>query len=486
MKPFFKHLFYLSAALCVLCLFSCGGDGSLSAGGGIGGTGVTSSGEITDIGSVWVNGVRFDTREADVYIDGVFKGSGDQSVFDYLDPGRVVQVNGRLDDPENGVAAAVIYESLLIGPIASIDNIDPYNTLLTILGQSVIISDRTLLKGATLNTLTTGNLVEVSGFFDDTGQIQASFLLKLADSAAPDAILKITGPVGDLDTGSRQFTINGFAVDYDQADLSALDPGGIADGMRVCASGPLSSGGSVLIADDVRPYKRLGDTVSGQIEIEGIVRQDTVSGPFFLEDYPFEITADTVFIGGTQEDLLAGVRIELEGELTQNTIAAEKITFSQPFRAESDLTDKDDANGTLELAGLEALTIETNALTRFSGLVDRFDDLASGNHLVIKGGVIGGTVLAWQVISLPEVQDKVNIRGTVLSDMEPSLSINGVVIDTDTIPDDGFFMDDEVPITRRAFWAIVAQGVWVEARGALPLLPGGSVDWKSVTLVTVD
>ena len=481
MKPFLKHVFYLSAVLCALGFLSCGGDGSLSAGGGIGGTGVTSSGEITDIGSVWVNGVRYDTREVDVYIDGVFLGSGDQAVFDHLDPGRVVQVNGRLEGPENGVAAEVIYESLLIGPIASIDDIDPYNTLLTILGQSVIISDRTVLKGVTLNTLAVGSLVEVSGFFDGTGQIQGSFVFKLADSAAPDAVLKITGPVGDLDTDSRQFTINGFDVDYDQADLSALEPGGITDGMRVTASGQLN-GGSALIADIVRPYKRLGDTESGQIEIEGIVIQDTAAGPFFLEDYPFEITADTLFVGGTQEDLLAGVRIVLVGELTQGTIAAEKITFSQPFRAESDLAAKDDDNGTLELAGLEALIIETNALTRFSGLADSFDDLASGNHLVIKGEVTGGTVLAGQVISLPEVQDKVNIRGTVLSAMEPSLSINGVVIDTDTIPDDGFYTDDEVSITRDTFWAAVAQGVWVEARGTL--LPGGSVDWKSVALVT--
>ncbi|RLA55858.1 MAG: hypothetical protein DRR04_14460, partial [Gammaproteobacteria bacterium] len=52
---------------------SGGGIASAStqgSGGGIGGSGATSSGTIDGFGSIFVNGVEFDTDEAEIEIDG--------------------------------------------------------------------------------------------------------------------------------------------------------------------------------------------------------------------------------------------------------------------------------------------------------------------------------------------------------------------------------------------------------------------------------
>ena len=50
-------------------LADCTGDGTQTAGGGIGGTGV-SQGPITGFGSIFVNGVEIDTSSATILRDG--------------------------------------------------------------------------------------------------------------------------------------------------------------------------------------------------------------------------------------------------------------------------------------------------------------------------------------------------------------------------------------------------------------------------------
>ena len=87
----------MPVALALLILWGCsggaGGGGRLTAGGGIGGSGVTV-GSVSKFGSVFVNDVEYDTTGAVVVVDGVEKGSGDQTVLDNLSVGKVVRIEG--------------------------------------------------------------------------------------------------------------------------------------------------------------------------------------------------------------------------------------------------------------------------------------------------------------------------------------------------------------------------------------------------------
>jgi hypothetical protein len=67
--------------LAILTLMACGGggDGGLMAGGGIGGTGI-SVGNISGFGSVIVNDVDFNTKKAEVMVNGRSRGRGDSAV----------------------------------------------------------------------------------------------------------------------------------------------------------------------------------------------------------------------------------------------------------------------------------------------------------------------------------------------------------------------------------------------------------------------
>ena len=130
------------------------------------------------------------------------------------------------------------------------------------------------------------------------------------------------------------------------------------------------------------------------------------------------------------------------------------------------------------------MTIGVNELTRVSGLTDSLDTLEAGDHLKVKGWIVGGqTVVAGQIIALPAVQNKISLKGTVsdVSELELNLSINGVVIDTTMIPSDGFYADEDLPISSETFFTRVQMDSWVEAKGTL--LPDGSAVWESIALV---
>ena len=101
------------------------------AGGGIGGTGIISSGTVSAHGSIFVNGIRFETDEAEIIIDGRVARE------DELGLGMVVLVTGTInEDGVTGVAQRVVYDEEVQGPINAITTgADGDTLLLDVLGQ---------------------------------------------------------------------------------------------------------------------------------------------------------------------------------------------------------------------------------------------------------------------------------------------------------------------------------------------------------------
>ena len=132
----------LALALLILVVCTACGSGAalltqLLAGGGIGGTGI-SFGPITGFGSIFVNGVEFDTKGAAITIDGKPAMEGD------LREGMVVTVQGTIDG-ETGVGAAVIVESSVRGPVDE-DVTDANARTIQVLGQTIHVDDTVVLE----------------------------------------------------------------------------------------------------------------------------------------------------------------------------------------------------------------------------------------------------------------------------------------------------------------------------------------------------
>ena len=100
-----------------LTLTACNDTGESDGGvAGIGGSGYVSSGTVTGFGSVYVNGVKFETDTTVFDIDD--SGSGSQ---DDLAIGMVVTVNGTVnDDGVTGTADSISFDDQLQGPVSNI------------------------------------------------------------------------------------------------------------------------------------------------------------------------------------------------------------------------------------------------------------------------------------------------------------------------------------------------------------------------------
>lgn len=247
----------------VLAVSSCGSDpNELTA--GIEGSGIhqntaiTSAGAVTELGSIFVNGVRFDLAGATITLDGQPANESD------LDVGSLVIVEGTLNaGGTTGRALRVTAGTAVAGPI---DSIDIAREGFTVLGQNVEVDSATVFEqgtdGLPLGGLNVGSDVEVAGFADSAGTIRAR---RVVQRSAGRPLL-LTGYVSALDAANYRFAINGATVDYSGATLTGLS-GGLSDGAAVRVTAATVAADGAIAADEVayRDLRMPGDVGDGAV-----------------------------------------------------------------------------------------------------------------------------------------------------------------------------------------------------------------------------
>jgi hypothetical protein len=372
----------LLVLILALALISCGsGGGGMSAGGGIDGSGFTSQGAISAIGSIVVDGAEFDTSNAAVIINGEEIGVGDAVVMDNLDIGRVVIVEGRSTGDSNTlVADRVIYSDSVKGPVESIQDINAAEKEIMVLGQKVILNVVTLFKDTTFESLAPNEIVEVSGFPDNTGAIWATFIGKTG-VFVPGLEVEVKGYVNNLDTGMKIFQINDLTVDYSLADSSRL-PGGIpVDGLLVEVQGTLDAAGAEMLATEIRLADELSADDVDQIEVTGFVTDFVSSSAFTVGNLQVQSDAGTLFADGTPANVALGVKLEVSGILSNGVLYAKEIEFWEPNQIEVE-------GLVTHIVSLSEFTVGSQVVRTKSNTV--FEGGASGNialgvKLEVKG-----------------------------------------------------------------------------------------------------
>ena len=137
----------LIISLFMFTLASCGGGGSA----GIGGTGITSGGTITGFGSIFVNGVKYDTSGSTITIDDNIV---DESA---LKLGMFVLVRGTLDtNNTTGTANSVSINIELKGPVT-------YQSYKYFFKTRTLLGLLTLIERARQNSDYSGIIINTSG-----------------------------------------------------------------------------------------------------------------------------------------------------------------------------------------------------------------------------------------------------------------------------------------------------------------------------------
>jgi len=423
-----------------------------------------SSGPITGFGSVILNGIEFDTTQADIRVE-------DQSVReDDLRLGMRVIVEGVRDN--NGVAKAtrVVFRKNVEGLI---DRLDVVNNTLVVLGQTVlvdgltVIEDRAQSSAIALSALAVGQFVEVSGLIDAHGTILATRIERQTGFVASVTEVEVRSTLSGLDTNAHTFVLGALTVNFRTATVV----GSLSNGVFVQVRGTQTASGSSMTATRVTVEDpTVGGATGTKIEIEGFVTAFTSATVLRVNGQAVTTTAQTVFDNGTVTDLAQNVRLEVEGQVDANsTLVAEKISFRRRnggnVRIEADVEAV--TTTTVTLLGL---VVRVAPLTQFKDDMGgerhfRFDRIQVGDRLELRGDFDAqGNIVATRLRRRPP-KTEVVLQAPVESITPPNLGIRGVAIQTNAATVFEDFSPNHPPATQ--FFAILRSGTLVKVKGIL-------------------
>lgn len=377
-----------ASVLLVVLLGACGSGGSGDSAGTTGDE-FTTLGRIDGFGSVYVNGIRFDTSHTQYKVDDEL-GYDDAS----LAVGMKVRVEGRVyQDGITGVADIITYDDDLEGPIDSgslVKNGD--RATFTILRMAVLAEANSTVfdNGASFEGLVEAQEIEVSGFFDGA-QIVASRIELQNDS-------------------DDDYEIKGRVTSYDGSEVTLVLQNGVIAGPYAIATGaemdissdPLglfvelkldNSGGTPVVAGIEGDDSDLIDDDDKKVSLRGILA-DNGSGGFALNGVIIDLSQNTRYEPDTLEgNLMAGMEVEVEGYIQGDLLVAEKVEAEDGeigIEARVSSVENSDAkNGTvtLELGNSHSLAVVTDNSTLFEDDSDfDHDDDGSFNLDELRGG----------------------------------------------------------------------------------------------------
>jgi hypothetical protein len=468
-------------AMALAVLGGCGGGGGDSvAGGGVGGSGVTvaSVGTVTGFGSVIVNGVAYATGDAEIFIENTSMGSGDEALARHLSTGMVVRVEGVLNADGSATARRVFFSGDLQGPVERITELDPYSSQLVVLGQTVVLGPFCVFRNTTVAEIAAGMVLKVSGYSDESGQIQATYVQKTGDALPPNGAAKLRGLVQSVDTQAQTYTVNALTVDFSSADLSGL-PGGIPQvAQPLEASGRLTAPDR-LIAERIELLQEFGSGGFDTAEFEGIITRTVGVNEFAIGRYTVRTDEATVYLNLAERDLNRGTQVIVRGMLADRTILADEISLVDAVRIESDTGTVDALGKRLTLSGMEPISIQATSATRIIGTAAGLDEIEPGDHVRMIGRRgLDGSIFASSLQVTPS-NPSVELSGPVDSVAAPELIVLGVTIDTAAIPPDRFRGLGGKPISAAAFFDMVKQGDLITAEGDLET---GAITWTAIEL----
>jgi hypothetical protein len=324
--------------LLALVLISCGGGASVASndpnngGVGSGGTGSYTNGPVGGLGSIIVNGVRYDVSQAAVTGEDDTGASVDLAASD-VSLGMLVEVTGSaLVDNGTGVlpsatASAVRVGRSLVGPISAINT---SQGTLTILGQTVRYDSSTVQPVS----LSVNDVVAVYGQLDGSGAYVAT---RIDLPASVPAHYLIVGQVSSI-TSDSLFMGSSGNLQIVYTPLGTL-PDGSYPGRRLRVWFSLVGGAwtaSRVVVDsalaDDRSEASLDGRVTQVLDAQGRIR---------VEDRLVSVSG----LSGMGA-LAVGQRVRVEGSLQSGVLVADEVLTG---------TDLDDEDNGYELHGAVTL-----------------------------------------------------------------------------------------------------------------------------------
>jgi hypothetical protein len=290
------------------------------------------TGVITGFGSVFVNGVEYQSSSATVTANGV---AADESK---LALGMVVKLKGSVNtDGKTGTAVDISYADELHGIVQAVTVVAGKGTL-TVMGQTVNVDAATVFESkvtaiTSMDMIAVGNIVEVSGYTAGDGNIYATRVEVKKSAMASGDEIELKGLIANLDSTTKTFLIGAQSIDYSAANLDDIPGGVLANDMYVEVKSTQGFNSSnVLIANKVEingDGKKGADAAVGdELELEGVVTNVASATEFTLNDQVVLLTDKTEFEHGTASSIVAGLKLQVEGTMNaDHKLVADQVSF---------------------------------------------------------------------------------------------------------------------------------------------------------------
>ena len=383
----------------VLCIFflailviHCGGGGIDGSGAPVDGNASASAGPISGFGSVIVNGVRYDTANANISISGINANESELRV------GHYVTVIGEINsDNETGTANEIRFQPRTVGPVSSI-SIE--TNQITVLGQTVETTNSTIFdesfQSGNIEGINIGQTVRVSGLLNSNQTITATRIDLFENDQG-----EIFGSISAVNFDTNELEINSFVIDFSQAEII----GELVVGVNAFVSGTLVD--DRLIANEINTTLfSIGDL--GQVStvlIAGSVSEIVDTNQFEINDFPVQTSTDTIFIGGESADITENTFLEVSGTVDDDGILLAQTVEIQPdnlttlfgFAESIEIQSGPIPTATLVLSGQIVTTTDTTIFEDSSALNERefnASSLQNGDPIVVVGNMENDTLVA--------------------------------------------------------------------------------------------
>ena len=319
----------LAIFLCSALLVSCG-DSVTTA--GIGGTGITS-GEITGFGSVYVNGVKFNTVNSQFVVDGDIYATQEDAIRDgELSVGMVAKVYGTTDgNGVSGTATLVVYDDDIEGPVSNLSGSGNQKSF-NIFNKLVHVDQyETTFRDDDFGDLADGDLVEVSGFQLSDTEIAATFVDRDGAVVAGVSIVELEGTITDYNFTAKTFQLGSVTIEFATASVIDVPGGTLDDGMLVEVEGTYEGVNSIT-AIEIKEEDDDFDSNVDYISLEGIIAEFTnVTDLLFIVNGQFVDASGAIFFDASENpftpdtELYNGVRVEVEGTIVGGVLFADEV-----------------------------------------------------------------------------------------------------------------------------------------------------------------
>ena len=310
-----------------LLISACGGGGGGSQSAGVGGTGISTAqvqGRTTGFGSIFVNGVRFETDTSEFSVDGI-PGATQAN----LSIGMVVTLDVETRDGNyTGKALRVSYDDEIQGPVAAtpVDVVGSGGAQKTfqVFGQTITIDETaTVFDGIAFDTLDANDVIEISGFRNSPTEVFATYVEFKETLVVGSSEVELRGTVSGYAPPAMQFTLDGQTINFDNSTEIDID-GGLADGVYVEVEGIYQAGPSIFAQEIDEEDDGFGSE-AGDVKLQGLVSNFVSLADFEIDGQAIDASAAVLEPANAASLLADGVEVEVRGDISGGVLRAEQL-----------------------------------------------------------------------------------------------------------------------------------------------------------------